>query len=103
MVKKDLKTILWGKAAYNSLQEAYRNIMKDSPQNAELVKNEILRIINEELPVNPQKYPLDKFKINNHGKYRAFEKYSYRIAYYVTISEVRILRIRHVKQEPKEY
>lgn len=47
--------------------------------------------------------PPDKFKKNNPGNYRAFEKYSYRIAYKHTATEIRILRVRHVKQEPKEY
>lgn len=57
----------------------------------------------DSLPGHPEKYPPDKFKKSNPGNYRAFEKYSYRIAYKHTSEEIRILRVRHVKQEPKEY
>ncbi|WP_369427811.1 type II toxin-antitoxin system RelE/ParE family toxin [Membranihabitans maritimus] len=52
---------------------------------------------------HPGKYPPDKFKTDNDGSYRAFEKFSYRVAYKIKEKEIAILRIRHVKQEPKEY
>jgi hypothetical protein len=55
------------------------------------------------LPDHPEKYPPDKFKKNNPGNYGAFEKYTYRVAYKHTPMEIRILPMRHVKQEPKEY
>ncbi|MBV6641754.1 MAG: type II toxin-antitoxin system RelE/ParE family toxin [Cyclobacteriaceae bacterium] len=76
--------------------------MQDSYSNAEKVKNGI-EIIIDQLPKHPQKYPLDKFKINNPGNYRAFEKYSLRVTYRHTETEIRILRIRYVKQEPKKF
>jgi len=57
----------------------------------------------DKLPENPQRYAVDKFKRNNPGNYRAFEKYNYRIAYKHTDKEIHILRIRHVRQEPLEY
>jgi plasmid stabilization system protein ParE len=75
---------------------------KNQYSNAERVTTGIVKII-DGLIDHPEKYPPDKFKKDNPGNYRAFEKYSYRIAYKHTDKEIRILRIRHVKQEPKEY
>ena len=103
MVEKRKPIVVWNKRAYASLQNAFNTIKKDSLQNAEMVRDEILRITREELPTHPQKYPPDKFKINNNGEYRAFVKHSYRISYKYTSSEIRILRLRHSKKEPKEY
>lgn len=57
----------------------------------------------ENLKQNPEIYPLDKYRKNNDGTIRAFEVYSYRVAYQVTSSEIRILRVRHVKREPLEH
>lgn len=94
--------VSWNKNAYVALQKAYEYIKETSPANAEKVKEGILSITRK-LPENPEKYPLDKFKINNPGNYRAFEKYSYRVAYRHTEKVIKILRIRHVKQEPKSY
>lgn len=103
MVEAPKPTVVWNKRAYASLQKAYKTIMEDSIQNAEMVRNEILRITREDLPTNPEKYPLDRFKRDNSGNHRAFEKYSYRISYRFTFKEIRILRLRHVKQEPQEH
>jgi plasmid stabilization system protein ParE len=52
---------------------------------------------------HPEKHPPDRFKKDNNGNFRAFEKHSCRVAYYIAETEIRILRVRHVKQEPKEY
>ncbi|HEX5167556.1 MAG TPA: type II toxin-antitoxin system RelE/ParE family toxin [Cyclobacteriaceae bacterium] len=66
------------------------------------VRTGIIKII-DNLIHHPEKYPRDKFKKANSGNYRAFERYSYRVIYNITEKEIRILRFRHVKQEPKEY
>ena len=102
MVEKTLPEVNWNKRAYSFLQKAYETIKEHSPTNAEKVRQEILSITRE-LPKNPGRYPPDKFKKNNPGNYRAFEKHSYRVAYKHSEKEIRTLRIRHVKQEPKRY
>ena len=51
----------------------------------------------------PEKFPLDKYKINNDGSYRAFEKHRYRVAYRVLETEIKIITIRHTSMEPIEY
>jgi plasmid stabilization system protein ParE len=102
MVKKEKPVVVWNIRASIYFRKAYEYIMDESYTNAEKVRNGIVKVI-DNLPANPGKYLLDKFKKNNQGNYRAFEKYSYRIAYKHTDNEVRIIRMRHVKQEPKEY
>lgn len=102
MVKKTLPVVNWNKRASQALKREYERIIEESYDNAELVKNGIREIV-DSLPNHPEKFPRDKFKTNNEGNYRAFEAFSYRVAYKHTEKEIRILRIRHVKQEPKKY
>ena len=102
MVRKPKLVVAWDKPAYSSLQLAYDHIKEGSLANAEQVLEGILKIT-VGLPDHPEKYPRDKFKKNNPGNYRAFEKYSYRVAYKITEQEIIVLRVRHVKQEPLEY
>ena len=100
MVEKPL--VIWSKRADQQLQKAYQDIKEDSPANAVKVRDEILATTRE-LADYPEKYPPDKFKRSNPGNYRAFEKYSFRVSYRFSPKEVRILRIRHVRKEPKPY
>ena len=102
MVKKAMAVVVWNNKASIYFRKAYEYIKEESHANAEKVKAGITKIV-DSLPDNPRKHPADKFKKNNPGNYRAFEKYSYRVAYKHTEQEIRILRVRHVKQEPKEY
>ncbi|HVW98841.1 MAG TPA: type II toxin-antitoxin system RelE/ParE family toxin [Candidatus Babeliaceae bacterium] len=53
--------IKWDEAAKNSLHEIIAYIKKDSVQNAENVKQTILKAIRE-IPSHPERYPADKFK-----------------------------------------
>lgn len=62
------------------LKQAYKYIRKDSLQNAEKVKEKILRNI-KALALNPERYPKDKFCIKNNKNFRAFEIYKYGITY----------------------
>ena len=77
--------VVWRKLALKQLNKAYNYINKESLQSAKKV---------------PEIYPLDKYRKNNDGTIRAFEVYSYRIAYQITKYEIRILRVRHTKREP---
>ena len=94
--------IVWDIQARQSFRKYINHIKSDSLNSAEIVRKDILKMISE-LPNHPKRFPPDKFKKNNDGNFRAFEKHSCRIAYFVTQSQIRILRIRHVKQEPREY
>jgi plasmid stabilization system protein ParE len=74
---------VWTPQASAELRKAYDYISKDSPQNARKVVEEIARIA-DKLPTQPEMFPPDKFKKNNDGNWRAFEKFHYRISYLIT-------------------
>jgi hypothetical protein len=50
-------------------------VYEDSPQNAIKVIEDIAKAVNK-ATTNPGSYRPDKYKINNDGSYRAFEKTS---------------------------
>ena len=102
MDKNKSRTIVWNKGAVSQFKSAISYIEKKSFQNAQKVKAILLNDI-EKLSVYPEIYSLDKFKSKNDGNYRAFEKYSFRISYYTSQSNIRILRVRHIKRKPLNY
>jgi addiction module RelE/StbE family toxin len=101
MVKKHYR-VVWTKRSQKHLDNAYKYINKDSPQNAKKVIEEIIKATERAID-NPEFFAADKYKANNDGSYRAFEKHHYRIAYRFTKNIIRILRVRHTKMEPKVY
>jgi plasmid stabilization system protein ParE len=84
------------------LKRAFEYIKKDSYQNAIQVRNDIVTI-SEVLPLNPGRFPPDKFKVNNDGSYSAFELHRYRISYLVLKDEILIVRLRHTAMSPLLY
>jgi hypothetical protein len=60
------RKISWDRQAINYFSEAIRYIRKDSPQNADKIKNEILKNISE-LSKRPEIHSPDKYKVNNSG------------------------------------
>jgi plasmid stabilization system protein ParE len=96
------RKILWDKKATTYLKQYIGYIRKDSPQNAEKVKGDILKSI-KALAQRPEIHPPDKFKSDNNGNYRAFELHRLRIGYLAKENEIIIARIRHTSQEPLEY
>jgi plasmid stabilization system protein ParE len=98
-VVKEVRKIVIDNSAKNSLKEIYTYIRKDSLQNADIVKEKILSSI-KELVTNPERYNLDKYRIDNDGTFRAFEIYKYRISYHLSPTQIRIIRIRHTKRNP---
>jgi plasmid stabilization system protein ParE len=99
---KLLYQIVWTKRSQQHLKAAYRYISEDSPQNALKVTEDIVAAMNKAVS-NPEFYNPDKYKVNNDGSYRAFEKHLYRIVYRLKKNVIRVLRVRHTKMEPKEY
>lgn len=96
------RTINWDKIALKQFVAAIEYIKKDSIQNAEKFHSEIVSKI-EAIPFNPEKFPADRYKLNNNGLYRAFESNHFRIAYYIAPDKIRILRMRHTSREPRNY
>lgn len=102
MVKNLTPIVVWNNNAIKYFKKAIDRIKEDSLQNAEEVKTGIMKVV-DSLIDHPEKFPKDVFKINNDGSYRALEKFSLRITYKVTPLEINILRVRHVKREPKNF
>ncbi|MGN6491616.1 MAG: type II toxin-antitoxin system RelE/ParE family toxin [Agriterribacter sp.] len=96
------RKITWTKRATNQLKNAIQYIRKDSPRNAESVKERILAKVNE-LADGKIVHSKDPLKINNDGNYLYFEILKYRVVYFTTEQEVFIVRVRHTKMEPKAY
>jgi len=96
------RKISWDKQALHYFREAIQYIRKDSPQNADKVKREILEKISE-LSKHPEIHNPDKYKIDNNGSYRAFELHRFRVGYLVKENEIIIARVRNTKQEPLDY
>jgi plasmid stabilization system protein ParE len=101
MVMKNRK-ISWDKQAINYFRDAIKYIRKDSPQNADKIKKEILERISE-LSERPEIHNPDKYKLHNSGNYRAFEIHRFRVGYLVKKDEIIIARIRNTNQEPLDY
>jgi plasmid stabilization system protein ParE len=80
----------------------YRYISKQSLQNAAMVIEDIVVSV-EKANSNPEYYPPDKYKKNNTGNYRAFEKDGFRVMYRYTKNTIYVMRVRHVKREPGIY
>ncbi len=96
------RKIIWDTHAKEYLKRSLQYIKQDSPQNAEIVKDEIKSLIRK-IPDQPERYPADKYRVNNTGNYRAFELYHFRISYFINDTEIRIIRIRHTKEKPQGY
>ena len=93
---------VWTPQAIAELKKAYDYISKDSPQNARKVVDELTAIA-DRLATQSEMFPPDKFKKNNDGTWRAFEKYHYRISYRITADNIRIVRMRHTSRTPLQY
>lgn len=98
------KIVVWSKLTLIHLEKVHSYILKDC-KSIEIADKVITTLFDssEILKDQSELYPLDKFKLNNDGTYRAYEIYHYRISYRVLKNEIRILRIRHTSRNPKEY
>lgn len=94
--------VVWSKGATAELQKAYLYILLDSLQNAEKVRDDIIDLTID-LAANPERHPLDKFKKDNDGTWRAFEKHHYRVSYKIFPDQIRIVRLRHTSRSPLNF
>ncbi|TDW97625.1 type II toxin-antitoxin system RelE/ParE family toxin [Dinghuibacter silviterrae] len=99
---KELRKVVWNEDVRQQLKEIYEYIKAGSPRSANKVRNDIVSLTRK-LPSQPESHPPDKYKIDNDGTWRAFEKHHYRIAYRIKEKEIRIIRIRHTKMNPLQY
>nr|WP_294876771.1 type II toxin-antitoxin system RelE/ParE family toxin [uncultured Pedobacter sp.] len=94
--------VVWSNSAKAELKKAYEYIALDSLQNAKMVRDTLIDLTLD-LPKHPEKHPEDKFKKDNDGAWRAFEKYHYRISYRILKDQIRIVRMRHTSKSPLNY
>lgn len=73
------RKISWDKEAALYLSRSIRHIRKESPQNADKIRQETIQRIGD-LSRNPEIYPPDKYKLNNDGSYRYFELHRHRVS-----------------------
>ena len=93
---------VWTPKASAELKKAFEYINQDSPTNALKVISVIIDIA-DKIALHPEMFPVDKYRKNNDGSWRAFEKYRYRISYHVTKDAIHIVRMRHTSQSPLYY
>ncbi len=74
MVKKEYQ-LVWTTRSQQHIRAAYKYISAEWPKNAAKVITDIVTAA-EKAITNPEYYGPDKFKTNNDGSYRAFEKHS---------------------------
>ena len=91
--------VVWRKKAISELDSIYKYICKDSPQNAILVFNSVLNLV-ESLPNFPLKFPIEP--ILNQINIRFAVLWSYKIVYLIEKNEIIILRVFNTKQKPKK-
>lgn len=96
------REIVWRKSAKLYLEKAIDYIRDDSPKNADTIANAIIATV-EKAARFPERFPPDKYRLNNPGSFKAFEIYSFRISFYCNSEIVRIVRVRHTKQKPINY
>jgi plasmid stabilization system protein ParE len=101
MVEKGYE-VVWTKRSQKQMRQVFKHISKDSTKNASKVVLDIADAVHKAI-ANPEVYAPDKYKSDNDGSYRAFEKHHYRVAYRFTNNIIRVLRVRHTKMEPLEY
>ena len=94
--------VVWSNSSKDELKKAFEYIALDSIQNAQIVRDTLIDLTIDLLE-NPEKHPLDKFKKNNDGTWRAFEKHHYRVSYHILKNQIRIVRMRHTSKSPLNY
>jgi len=97
-----VREIVWDKEAILQLEEVYVYLKEHSLQSANKVRKSIKEDVRG-LAKYPEIYNIDRFKKDNDGSIRAFERYSYRVTYKVKETQVLILRVRHTSREPFEH
>ena len=94
--------VVWSNSAKAELKRAFEYIALDSLQNAKIVRDTLIDHTID-LTTNAEKHPLDKFKKDNDGSWRAFEKHHYRVSYRILKNQIRIVRMRHTSKSPLSY
>jgi toxin ParE1/3/4 len=99
VVKKKFP-VRWDKEALEDLKDIYSYIKNESPQGAETVKKEFIRLAGN-LGTLPEKFPKEPL-LEDEGNFRFIPKWDYKLIYEVTSKEIIIAAIFHVSQHPSK-
>lgn len=94
--------VIISNTAKSQLDKLYKYILKDSYQNAEMVRIKIVKSIMS-LSEKWEQHPPDKYRKKVDVKYRAYEILKYRITYLFIDNKILVTRIRHTKMNPLNY
>lgn len=83
------KVVVWSRLALKQTEAIHKYILEDSGslKIADDVFDKIFKSA-ELLSSQPKKHPSDQYKLNNDGSYRAYEVFSFRIAYRIFKNEI---------------
>ena len=101
MVAKKKLPILWDRLAKESLDDIYKYILRDSPQNARKVKKELIELVSS-LNDFPEKYSKEEFLVEITGNFRSISKWTYKVIYEITNKAIIIVDIFHTSQHPAQ-
>ncbi len=99
MAVKKLLSVRWDEQASIELQDVFDSIKLDSPQNARQVVETLLDLA-DSLVNFPLKYPKLELPEPSNRVYRWVSKWSYKLIYEVTESEVRIVKVFNTRRDP---
>jgi plasmid stabilization system protein ParE len=98
------KEIVWTSTSQDQLKDIYFYLLEETKGFA--VPDKVIdSIVNSVLILKTgwEIYETDEMRIPINEKYRAFEKFSYRISYKITKKVIYIIRVRHTSRNPKFY
>ncbi len=101
MVTQEKLPIRWDRLGKESLDEICKRIKQDSPQNARMVKKELIKLAGS-LNDFPEKYSKEKFLEEESENYRSVSKWSYKIIYEITDEAIIIADIFNTRQHPSK-
>jgi len=99
LVKRNRLPVRWDSQAVDSLRDIYEYIKEDSTSAAHKVRKALLSLA-KSLGTFPEKYARERNLINEPENYRSASKWSYKLIYEVTETEVIIVMVFHTSQHP---
>ena len=98
------KVVIWSKLSLKHLESIHSYILDESGSliTADKVIDQIIES-SQILSKQPEINLPGRYKPNNNVNYRAYEVYSYRIAYRILKDKVIILRVCHTSREPLKH
>ena len=102
MEEEQQRLIVWNASALERFADELESLAQSSYSQAERLEEAILSSLQLATDM-PERYAKDKYKQNNPGHYRAFETHNYRVLYRYDKKQIRVLRIRHIRQKPLYY